>query len=252
MKTFKAIALVMSILLILATACAETSSKTQQVLDDIAKKTKGIKSYRLKMRMETSMMGQPMITEGEMAFKSPNKMHMTTKSNMMGGALQEIIASGDVVWTYMPAMKMVTKMDLARIKAAGKDKFPGAASDSNIMNSLAAFSDDKIRFIEEKNTDEGKVYVLEADPDLAGKMPADSPLPQMLPDKMVFWISQDTGMPVKIIMMAEDGSVMTEQTYSDFRLNVDIDDSEFEFTPPEGTQVMDMTESALGFIEQMQ
>ncbi len=251
MKNLRILVAIALTLVFPASGLAGADSETQKVLREIESKTESISSYRVDMNMKTNMMGQTMNTKGEMAFKKPNKMHMTTTTDMMGGMTQEVFSSGDTVWTYMPMMKMATKMDMSKIKAAGP-KQAGAMDNADITKPFSQFPEANIKYIEEKKTDMGPVYVLEAKPDMGNMMSPNASGPHMLPDKMIFWINADTGLPQKIIMKGKDGATMMEQTYSNFRINVDIADSEFKFKPPEGVQVMDMTEGAVNMMQQMQ
>ena len=250
MKTLKAAVAIALVALCSSVALAQSDSETQRKLDEVAAKVADITSYKVDMKMETQMMGQTMTTTGEMTFQKPNKMHMTTTTNMMGGMKQEMFVSGDIAWTYMPMMNMATKMDMKKLKAAGEKQF-GMAKDADITTPFDGLPQDKIKYIERKATDDGAVYVFEAKPGFGALQPEDSPLPQMLPETMVIWIDVETGLPAKIIMKAKDDAPMMEQTYSNFRINIEIDESEFEFTPPEGVQVMDMTEGALNMMQQM-
>jgi outer membrane lipoprotein carrier protein len=251
MKTLKAAVALCAAVLFASTAFAESDTATRQKLADIESKMQDIKSYKVTMKMEMQMMGQTMTTDGKIAFKKPDKMRMTTTTSMMPGATQEMYSSGDIMWTYMPMMRMATKMDMKKLKAAGQNQ-SGIGANADITNPFKGIPEDKVNYVEEKDTDEGRAYVFEAYPDLGGKMPPGAPEHQMLPKKMVMWISADTGLPVKIIMIGENGNTMMEQDYSDFQINPEIDDSVFEFTPPEGVQVMDMTEGAMNMMQQMQ
>lgn len=251
MKTLKAAVAIALVALCSSIALAQPDSETQRKLEEVAARVADIKSYKVDMKMEMQMMGQTMTTTGEMTFQRPNKMHMTTTTNMMGGMKQEVIVSGDIAWTYMPMMKMATKIDMKKLMEAGKD-YPGMAKQGDITTPFEGLPEDKIKYIEKKETDDGAVYVFEAKPDLGAQMPQDSPMSQMLPETIVLWINVDTGLPAKIIMKGKDGATMMEQAYSNFRINIEIDESEFEFTPPEGVQVMDMTEGTLNMMQQMQ
>ncbi len=59
-------------------------------------------------------------TEGAIAFKAPDKLHMITSTNMLGGEDREIFSSGDVVHTYAPAMKTATRTDTFALDAADR------------------------------------------------------------------------------------------------------------------------------------
>jgi outer membrane lipoprotein-sorting protein len=186
-----------------------------------------------------------------MAFKKPDKFYMKSETNMMGGVTQEIFSSGDIVWTYMPMTKMATKMDLSKIKAAGQDQ-SGIGGQADITDPFKGLMKDAIKYVETKETDEGKVYIFETKPDFGGQTPPGAEGHQMLPEKVIVWISTETGLPTKTVMIGKNGASMMEQTYSDFQINPEISDSIFEFTPPEGVQVMDMTQGAMNMMQQMQ
>ncbi len=253
MKTVKTVVAIALVALCSSVAFAQPDSETKRKLDEVAAKVADIESYRVDMKMETQMMGQTMITKGEMVFQKPDKMRMTTSTDMPGGMSmrQEMFMSGDTTWTYMPMMKMATKMDMKKLKAAGKEQF-GMSRDADITEPFAGLPADSIKYIEKKATEDGAVYIFEAKPNLGAMQPQDSPIPTMLPETMIIWIDVETGLPVKIIMKAPGDAPMMEQAYSNFRINVEIDESEFEFTPPEGVQIMDMTEGALNMMQQMQ
>ena len=223
----------------------------EQRLAEIASKTEDIESYRVIMTMEMEAMGQTMTTEQEIAFKKPDKMRMTMKMNMMGGMTQEIYSSGDTTWTYMPMMGMVMKMDMKKFKGAGRDH-PGMAGSGDIVNLFKHIPEDRIEYIEDKVTSEGLVSVFELKMDFGKRMPrkaAEKSMLAKLPKEQVVWINADTGLPVKTITVGKDGNTMMEQTYSDFEINPEIDDAIFEFTPPEGIQVMDMTKGMTNMME---
>lgn len=231
-------------------APAQLDPKTEQMMEEVRQKSEGIDSYRVDMATETQMMGQTMTVNGEMAFKKPNKMHVTTITDVMGGMKTETYSTGDILWTYMPAMKMVQKLDLTKLRAVAPEQ-SGTAETSDITKPFEGFAKDSIKYIETKSADGMDVHVFEALPDKLGQSPQGKNMPQVLPNKIVLWINADNGLPQKVWMLNEDGSTMMEQTYSNFRLNVPIADSEFEFTPPEGAQVMDMTEATMNMMNQM-
>jgi outer membrane lipoprotein-sorting protein len=251
MKTFRASLTVVAILALSALAFGQPDAKTTQMMEELARKAANINSYRVDTKMETQMMGQKMTMDGAMAVKKPNKMHVTTTSSMMQGMKTETYTSGDTVWTYMPAMKMAHKIDMAKVKA----QFPEGsemAKESDITKPFEGFPKDSIKYIEKKTVDGTEVHVFEALTENMPQMPQGQGDPQMIPHKMVFWLNAGNGLPQKVLFLNKDGSTMMTQTYSNFRINVPIPDSEFEFSPPEGVQVMDMTEGTLNMMKQMQ
>jgi outer membrane lipoprotein-sorting protein len=234
-------------------AAAQTDSATEKMINEVIEKTKDIASYKVDMKTETQMMGQMTVSDGEMAYKKPDMMHMTTTSDMMGGMKQEIYSKGDIVWTYMPMMNMATKLDLSKIKGEVSQYDGGLSDSANITNPFEGLPKDKIKYLGQKTVDNKKVHIFEAAVSYPGQMPtAQSQQQKMLPKKINMLIIADSGLPYRIMAYGEDGSLMMQQTYSNFRLDIPIDDSEFEFSPPEGTQVMDMTQGAMNMMKQMQ
>lgn len=255
MKTPKAISALVAVFFIAsAVGCAEPIT-TEQRLAEIAGLVEDIESYRTTMTMEMEIMGQPMTTEQKITFKKPNKTRMISTGGMMGGMNQEMYSNGNVMWSYMPTTGMATKMDMTRFKGANQD-YPVMAGGWNPISMFEKIPKDTVEYIDDEITDEGLAYVFKTtmDMDLEKEMPqgaSEFPMPAMLPKEMVFWISASTGLPVKIIMIGKNDNTMTETTYSEYEINPEIDDSVFEFTPPEGVQVMDMTQGAEIMMKQM-
>jgi len=255
MKTPKTISALLVVFFIASViGCAEPIT-TEQRLAEIASLVEDIESYRVTMTMEMEVMGQPMTTEQEITFKKPNKARTISTGGMMGAMGHETYSNGNVMWSYMPTAGMATKMDVTRFKSANQD-YPGMAGGGNPITMFKNIPKDKIEYIDDKITDEGLAYVFKTTMfmDLEEEMPQEAsefPMPAMMPKEMVFWISAGTGLPVKMIMIGKNDKTMMEMTYSEYEINPEIDDSIFEFTPPEGVQVMDMTHGAENIMKQM-
>lgn len=261
MKTRKIVsALAVVFLFASISGCAEKVT-TEQRLAEIKSKAETVNSYRVNMTMEMDMMGQAMTTETKMAFKKPDKFYMKSEMGIMGGATQEVYFTGDIMWTYMSMTNMAMKMDMKKFKDAAGPDMPGMggmAGNRGITDPFMGHSEDMIEYIEEIDTIEGPAYVFEINMEnfmenLGDKMPPGaSGFMNFLPKEMVVWISADTGLTIKTIMIGKNGATMMEQTYSDFEINPEIDDSIFEFTPPEDAQIMDMTDMAENMMKGMQ
>jgi outer membrane lipoprotein-sorting protein len=251
MRTLKTGLLLVSLLLIASMAFAEADSKAAQMMDEVMQKARKIGSYSVDIKTETQMMGQAMVVDGHMVFKQPNKMHMTSTMNTMGGMTQEMYTTGDIVWTYMPSMKTATKLDLTKIKSEMPD-YPGIGGTTDMANPLKGFAPDTVKYVEKKVVDGQAFHVFEVTPTTTAPPSGDQAAFPMMPAKMVFLMREDNGLPGKISMYTTEGNLMMEQTYSNLKTDISVNDSEFEFTPPEGTQIMDMTEGAMNMMKQRQ
>ena len=71
------------------------------------------------------------------------------------------------------------------------------------------------------------------------------------PAEIEMWIGADDGLVRKMTLFNEEGKEMMTHSYMNVEINTEVNDSQFEFTPPEGTQVMDMTEGTINMIKEM-
>ncbi len=235
-------------LLFCLTCSKEKPLTTSQLVDKLVQESDAVESYRVETKTSMRMGGQDVTTTGKIAYKKPGLLHMTTSTNMMGGMTHETFKTKDVAWTYIPLMKIATKMEMP--------KFEGAMSSHNSgmgapVMMLRDFPKEAVTSHEKKLVDGNEVYEL--------KVSLDNPHGEtntgksfgMMPAKMDFLINADTGMPHKVTMYAKDDTPIMEMSYLNYQINVPIPDSEFEFTPPEGAQIMDMTKAAKGMMSHM-
>jgi len=230
---------------------------TDEILKNIESKTRNIRSYTADMTITVEMMGQEMITEGEIIFKKPEKMRMEMSSNMFPQSKMMVISDGQTMWTYMPAMNMVQKMDLARMKKELSEFYriedileQQTKQSGDMLNPLKGFNRDSIKFVGIEQTAQGKTYTLEVD--FPEKM-LDTRAQQwgFTPSKAKFWILEDNGVAVKMDIYTQTGNKMMSQEYKNIKLNPKISDSMFVFSPPEGAQVMDMTDATINMMKNM-
>jgi len=59
------------------------------------------------------------------------------------------------------------------------------------------------------------------------------------------WFSKDTGMVIQETDFKEKGEKRSSTTYKNIRINVDVDPAKFNYEPPEGAEVHDVTDGEL-------
>ena len=241
------ISVILSLILFMNIGLVRSDPKTDELIAELEAKAKTINSYRADSKMEMEMMGQKMIYTGTLAFKKPNKSRMGMDTKM--GAIntkQIMISNGKTVWTYQPHMKIAHKMDLERIiTETGDDNRQKNGDPSDPFQNLDR---DSIVYLRTEKIDRKDVHIFRGYP---RKATGTENMPFM-PGKIEIGLDADSGMLSKMVMFNKEGKEMMSQTYSNIRLNVVISDSEFEFTPPEGVQVMDITEGTINMMKQMQ
>lgn len=242
--------LVLSSVLI-AVICTGISSvqadqKTEELIAKLEAKAGKIESYRADMTMNMEMMGQKMVYTGNLSFKKPNKSRMQMNAKIGAMDMQQtIVSNGKTTWSYQPNMKIAQKMDLEKIIAeTGNDTGQKNGDPSNPFQSL---NRDSIAYVRTDKIDGKDVYIFQGIPQVteAENVP-------FIPAKIEIGLSADNGMLSKIVMFSNEGKEMMSQSYSNVQLDINIPDSQFEFTPPEGVQVMDMTEGTINMMKQRQ
>ncbi|MBI5115450.1 outer membrane lipoprotein carrier protein LolA [Candidatus Poribacteria bacterium] len=268
MKALRKVLAFVFVLVLASAAFAQTDSKTQQMIDEVTQKAKAVNSYRADIKMEMAMQGEKMVSSGTMAFKRPDKVHMVTTMampsmpemppgmpgmppGMSGGMKQEMYGSGDVLWNYMPASRMAHKVDLAKVRK----QYPQApvAQPEDPSRPFDAFLKDKIKFVEKKTVEGKSVYVFEGDiSQAATRMSGGQMGPHESPSRIAVWLNSDTGLPNKMFVYDMSNKLMMTHAYTNYKINVPINDSEFLFAPPAGVQIMDNTQSMIDSMKKMQ
>jgi len=224
--------------------CAEEDPN--QLMAKLEAKADEVKAYQADMTMTMQMMGQQMTTTGRMFFKKPKKSRMEMTMDMGAMKMEQLhISDGKTAWMYQPMMKMVAKIDMEKVFAETQDESAGQKN-TDISKPFQCFQQEGISYVRTEDLDGSKAYVFHGSP-------GQSQMPEMpfTPADMEIWVNADNGLLCKIIMLDKEGKEMMTQSYSNIQTNVEMDDSLFEFTPPEGAQIMDMTEPTINMMKQM-
>lgn len=245
MKALRVSLAILAVFLFASPSFAQTD-KTRKALDELASKTAGITTYKVDMKSKSQMGGQTVTAQGSMEFKQPNMIHTTTTANVMGGMKQETYLKDNILWTYMPDRGEAAKVDMAKLRAEAPKEEASMMEVPNLARPFDAFPKDAVNFTGKKRVGVREAYVFEVSlSTFAPPQGEQQPPPQEMPKKMVFWLSADTGLPFKVTMISGSGSTLMEQTYSNYKTNVPIPDSVFEFRPPQGVQTRDMTDETI-------
>lgn len=225
----------------------QADTQTEKLMNKVLAKSKNINSYTTDLSMTMKVMEKEMVSTGKLSYKKPGKSHM--KMNTQIGNMnmeQTVVSDGKTTWTYQPQMNMAQKIDIGRIvEETGIDITEQHGGE--LSNALGGLEKDSISYVKTDTINGEEVYIFE------GK-PKDSDMGNMpfTLSKMQLWLSPKDGMPRKVIIFDEGNKQIMSQEYSNMKVNIDIPDSRFEFTPPEGVQIMDMTESTLDMMKQTQ
>ena len=232
--------------LFLGAAAAWTASDPA-LITALEAKAAEVKTYRADMTIEMQMMGQSMVSKGTMIFKAPGKTRMETVMKMGAMEMKQVnVVDGETAWTHQPAMNMVTKIDLKKV-AEVTGNAAGTSGAGDVSRPFQPLRPGTVQHLRADSLGDTEVHVFEGSPQMSG--PANA---SMMPAKLQLWVGTADGMVRKTVMLDANGTPMMTQTFTNVRINTEVADTLFEFTPPAGAQVMDMTEGTLNMVRQMQ
>jgi len=219
---------------------------TEQIIAKLETKAAAVESYRADMAATIQMMGKNMSMQGSILFKKPKMSRAETVMDMGAVKMQQIqISDGKTAWMYQPKMNLAMRIDLEKV-AAETEEDPAGQKTTDISKPLQSFQRESISHVRTEDIEGSKVCVFEGLPGKQGlqKMP-------FAPAKIEMWIGAGDGLVRRMIMFNEEGKEMMSQSYTNIQLNVEAADSQFKFTPPEGVQVVNMTEGTINMMKEM-
>jgi thiol-disulfide isomerase/thioredoxin len=256
---------ILSIVLLGCTAAWQALAADPATYEEMkdALRAKGLShtSLMADFAMDMSMQGMAMKATGDIQGKGAAMiMNMTMDMPGMpeGMSMKMIMDLDGIMWIESSAggMNQVMKMDMNKIKAMMEESGMDLPFDSSMSDFMGQMTD-PVAFLEKSepfldftldgvDTVNGDaVYVLNADVTAAGFQGFDPTgmLGRMGDGKIdnyKMYLGVDDGFMRKM-EMGMDGMTMV-QTYSNIRLNEEMSDDLFVYTPPAGAQVMDMME----------
>ncbi len=219
---------------------------TEQIIADLKTKAAAVKSYRADITGTMQMMGKDMSMRGSILVKKPKKSRTEMVTDMGFMKMEQIhVSDGKTTWIYQPKMKLAMRIDMEKVAAETKEE-SAADKTTDISDPFQSFQPESISHVRTEEIDGSKACVFQG---LPGK--SDRQKIPFAPARIELWIGADDGLVRKMVFINEEGKEMMSQSYTNIQLNVEVADSQFEFTPPEGVQVVDMTEGTVNMTKEM-
>lgn len=247
-----------------ASATAEQDPQApsaEEILASSVEKSLSVESWTADIKASMSMMA--MEITGEIAFKG-GRFRTEMDMNIMGQPTS-ILVVGDqsgTVWTESNIMgtKMIMKYEAEQMEAMGGQfggGMPGMGNgmfSQNPAETLSGFGDMYDLTLEGSGEASG-VAVWR----LTGRIKSDmtAPVDTVDPtgelasmgfsmDTISIEIGKDDGMMRSMKLGPSNGEPFMSRVYENVRINPEIDDAMFQYTPPEGAHVMDLGEMMSG------
>ncbi len=232
-----------------------------EILASSVKKSSSIESWTADIKASMAMMS--MEISGEIAFKG-GRFRSEMDMNVMGQATSVLVV-GDksgTVWTESNIMgqKMVMKYEAAQMEAMSGQfggGMPGMGNGTFSQNPAETLSGlGEMYDLTLKGSGEasgvavwqltGKIRT-----DAAGVFDTADPTGEMAAmgfsmDAIAVEIGKDDGMMRSMTFGPSEGDPFMTLAYDNLRIDPEISDAMFQYTPPEGTQVMDLGEMMSG------
>jgi len=183
------------------------SSSSADILDNLKAKQAKIKTVSANFTQEkkTRLLTKPIRTEGRFLYKQPDSIRW----EYQGSVNMQVIFNGKDIWLYYPELKEA-------------DKLTGLSQYGSLMqfDVLTMSRDYTITAKKEKN-----IIMLRLAPKVKG------PITQIEME-----IPEESSFP-RVVRLFDQNNEPTTITFRDIKLNPDIQDSSFIFTPEKGVVV---------------
>lgn len=251
MKRFAGCAVTALMLAALFIAPATRALEPAEILSTTTQKMGTYKTWEADYAQNMNMMGSVMKIKGHMTYRMPKEMHVIMDLPMMGqtGIVTVVMGTDGIMWQDMElaGQHRVTKIDTAKMKKEGPD---GSANDPvKQMDPRQQLEQMKTNFdfktLAAVELHEQTMHVLEGT--WKKELPHDQQTRMMVEmfDRLRLYIGQQDGFVHKTEMYVKDGDeVGMTQEFTNLKFNQPVAEILFQYTPPEGVDVIDMTDSA--------
>ena len=167
---------------------------------------------------------------GKVKFKWPNMRWQENRFPRKHGSFHTvyIISNGTIRWNYMPGLNIALKYDK---KARHEDAQQKGWFSADIIDKAS------LQYVRKEQLDGEEVSVFESKP--SALLKHENPDP---PGTTRFYIGAKDGIMRKIVTYNPEGRETGSQIFSNIRIDPSISDKDFEFDPPEGTQIHEVKE----------
>ena len=237
----------MALMLVAVSSPLRGDEATEQLMADLKAKAAVVQSYRADMTTILQMMGRNVLMRGGILFKKPNKTRVEMAMDLGALKMDQIqLSDGKTIWIYQPEMKLAMKIDMEQLVAATNKESAGEKT-TDLSHPFRCLQPENITHVRTEETDGDTTHVFQGLPEKS-EMQA---IP-FAPAKIELWIGADDGLLRRMVTFNEEGKEMMSQSYTNIQREVEVPDDQFEFTPPEGTQVVDVTEGTIAMLKQME
>lgn len=235
---FSILPLLAAILLLLAPgAQSEDTYTVDEIFDNFKKAYKKSRNFSAKFEETILQADTKRVNQGRLYFSKPNLLRKEYVSQKdPNQVLQLILLDGEYSWSYTPVVNQVNKMKSS--KSNRQELLPGiGASLEDVQKNY------NMTLIKDEVAKKKGIYQIEltAKPHMLAKPVDGTPPPR---ETLAIWIKTDEWLPVQFGYKSEDDAGNRESyitSLTNIKRNQDLDSTLFNFTVPEGVEIIDLT-----------
>jgi len=202
---------------------------SKAVAKELQEKIAGVKSYTAEFRMDVRMGEQRSVIDGTIAYKTPGKVKMEMKTKSPKELTQLTVSDGKTLCIYVPENNVAYLYNLAKMSEEEKKAL---ISQSDLFHPLRDMDPQSISLQGLSRTEGERAYLFEGKPTVLMRSQNKQAF-----NKMKIWVGQRDGLLRKVVIYDDKGRETLVQDYRNIKTNVFLSDTEFTFTPPEGTTI---------------
>ncbi|MBO8183383.1 MAG: outer membrane lipoprotein-sorting protein [Archaeoglobus sp.] len=214
MRRLMLVLVLFALLAVLLAGCTQMSA--EEIAKKVEEKYDAVRDFKGILRVTAEGKSGKQVMEHEYVFKKPNKMRMYNKKM---GTL--VVSNGEKTWIYDEKKNEVFVMDIGQYNRANPDY-------GKLVKDMLKHYD--VKLLGSEKVSGRDCYVVQL-------IPKDN---KEAESKM--WVDKEYWYPLKIEYGM--GGIKSIVEYINVEFNTDVNDDEFQFTPPEGAKIK--TEEDLG------
>lgn len=223
------------LIFLLTSSMGSGEVNVEKLIREVKEASNKIDSYKVNYVLKIKKEEGEVKSKGHIEYKEPKKFYMKIGLSELEGMKQIFVSDGEQIWQYIPKMGMVTKINLSKVNKEKASEYLDKRGD--IREPFENLKRDSIEILKQTSGEKRKLYVIKAEPKNEVKKGTIVKV-----ESVKIWIDSSRGIPNKILWYDSNENVVIKQVFEDIKLNPKIEDSKFEFTPPKGVRVMDVTD----------
>ena len=214
------------------------ADQTAPRVEEVRLKAAQVESYKADFALTVKESADKSATlTGTILYQRPDKrrIEFAKTTPVADDVAQLVVSDGVTEWQYFPGRRLANQTTWAKVKAAGAP--PEALEVRGLHQPFIDVKRDTIRLLETKQEGGTALYVFEAEP--SPTLVAEAPFP---PGKLRVAVAAADGLTRWLTMTDATGREVLTQQYTKVQTKIPAKPEQFTFTPPQGVQVVDISE----------